>query len=111
MRERLVALLNEEADVTVIADVADGRQAIEQVASLNPDVVVMDISMPYINGIEATRSILAQAPGTRIIALSIHAKKKFVDDMLKAGVAAYIVKDNVLAELMLAVGWAPMGLK
>jgi LuxR family maltose regulon positive regulatory protein len=103
VRERLVTLLNEEADVTVIADVADGKQAIEQVVSLNPDVVVMDISMPCINGIDATRSILALAPGTQIIALSIHAKKKFVDDMLKAGVVAYIVKENVLAELMLAV--------
>lgn len=103
VREGLVKLLSEEADITVIGDADDAEQAIKQVVSLKPDVVVMDISIHNTNGIEATRGILAQAPATRIVALSISSKKKFIDDMLKAGVAAYIVKENVRAELMLAV--------
>ena len=90
MRKGLRALLGSEAEITVVGEAANGQEAIEQVKTLAPDVVIMDISMPNINGIEATRLILAEAPETRIIALSIHAEKRFVDEMLRAGARAYL---------------------
>jgi LuxR family maltose regulon positive regulatory protein len=100
VREGLVKLLGEEADITVIGEAGDAEQAINQVVSLKPDVVVMDISIHNTNGIEATRGILAQAPATRIVALSIQPNKKIVDAMLKTGATGYIVKKNVVTELI-----------
>ena len=103
MRQGLRTLLESEADLTVVGEAADGEEALEQVRALSPDVVVMDITMPNLNGIEATRRILADAPGTRVVALSIHAEKRFVDDMLKAGAVAYVLKDSVPEELVRAI--------
>jgi len=100
LRKGLRALLESEADITVVGEAGDGREAIEQVSTLAPDVVVMDISMPNINGIDATRHILTDAPNTRIIALSIHSEKRFVDEMLQAGARAYLLKDSAPEELV-----------
>ncbi len=103
MRRGLRTLLESEANIAVAGEAGDGQEAIDQVKTLAPDVTIMDISMPNINGIEATRRILAEAPETRIIALSIHAEKRFVDEMLRAGARAYLLKDSVPEELVGAI--------
>ena len=103
MRKGLRTLLVSETDLTIIGEASDGANALEQVKTLSPDVVVMDISMPNLNGIEATRRILVDAPDTRIIALSIHSEKRFVDDMLQAGAMGYVLKDSVPEELVRAI--------
>ena len=103
VRKGLRTLLESEANLAVVGEASDGAKAIDQVKALSPDVIVMDISMPNLNGIEATRSILAQAPDTRIVALSIHSEKRFVDDMLQAGAMGYVLKDSVPEELVRAI--------
>ena len=93
-------LFDEEQDIRVVGEAGDGRAAIEQAQELSPDVVVMDISMPNMNGIEATRQIISGSPTTKVMALSIHAGKQFVKDMLGAGASGYILKDSVPEELV-----------
>ena len=99
-RKGLHLLLKEEADMQVIGEAGDGQAAIERVRELSPDVVVMDISMPNFNGIEATRQIVAESPGTKVVALSIHSGKRFVEGMLGAGAAGYILKLSAPEELV-----------
>ena len=103
MRKGVAMLLSEQADITVVGEAEDGEQAIERVRALQPDVVVMDISMPKLNGIEATRQIVSESPGSRVIALSIHSSRRFVDDMLKAGAAGYLLKESVPEELIQSI--------
>ena len=103
MLKRLRTLLQSDAGLAMVGEASDGGEALEQVRALSPDVVVMGITMPNMNGIEATRRILAEAPDTRVVALSIHAEKRFVDDMLKAGVAACVLKDSAAEELVQAI--------
>ncbi|RLA41643.1 MAG: DNA-binding response regulator [Gammaproteobacteria bacterium] len=100
LRKGMVLLLSEEDDVEVIGEASDGEQAIEQARVLKPDVVVMDISMPKLNGVEATREIIAESPASKIIALSIHSAKHVVDDMLSAGAVGYVLKESVPEELL-----------
>lgn len=103
VRRGLRALLESQADFTVVGEAGDGQEALHLVETLSPDVVVMDVTMPKINGIEATQRILADAPGTRIVALSIRSGRRFVDDILKAGAAAYVLKDTAPEELVPAI--------
>jgi LuxR family transcriptional regulator, maltose regulon positive regulatory protein len=98
-RKGLHLIFEEEQDMRVVGEAGDGQEAIERVRELSPDVVVMDISMPNLNGMEATRRILMESPDTKIVALSIHDGKRFVKDMLSAGAAGYILKDSVPEEL------------
>jgi len=102
-RKGLRLPLEAEADICVVSEAGDGRAALEQVRELSPDVVVMDISMPNLNGIEATRQISSSSPSTKVMALSIHAGKQFVKDMLSAGACAYILKDSVPEEMIDAI--------
>lgn len=102
-RKGLRLLFDEERDMKVVGEAGDGEEAISRVRELSPDVVVMDISMPGLNGIEATRQILTEAPETKVLALSIQGGKQFVKDMLEAGAAGYILKDSVPEELTDAV--------
>jgi LuxR family maltose regulon positive regulatory protein len=103
IRSGLRTLLEDEKGLRVVGEARDGREALEMVRKLSPDVVVMDITMPHIDGIEATRGILTESPETKVIALSIHGGKRFVENMLQAGAAGYVLKDSVPEELVDAV--------
>lgn len=96
-------MLENEPDLEVIATVEDGRTTVRLVAELQPDVVIMDISMPGLNGIEATRKILRDLPHIKIIALSMHDDGRFVINMLRAGASGYLLKDCAFKELAKAI--------
>jgi DNA-binding NarL/FixJ family response regulator len=97
------SLLEVEPDLKVVGEAENGEDALGLVTELCPDVVIMDISMPDVNGIEATRRILAQFPQTKVIALSMHSDSLFVMNMLKAGASGYLLKDCALEELVKAI--------
>jgi len=103
IRQGLNSLLEKQPDIEVVGDVEDGRQAVDTARQLAPDLVIMDISMPNLNGIDATRKIAEEISGVKIIALSIHSSRRFVAEMLKAGASGYILKDCLFDELMEAI--------
>lgn len=103
IRQGLRSLLEKESDMQVVAEAEDGRRAIELVNECSPDIVVMDVTMPNLNGIEATRHICSEFSRSRVIALSIHSNRRFIADMLKAGAAAYILKECLSDELIQAI--------
>ena len=103
IREGLRSLLEKQPEVEVIADTYDGRVALDLVRELLPNIVIMDISMPGLNGIEATRQIITEFPDVKVIALSIHSKRRFVADMLSAGATGYILKECLFDELVQAI--------
>jgi len=99
LRDGLRALLEKQSGMEVIAEAGDGRATVQLVRELLPNVVIMDIAMPDLNGIEATRQITALAPNVKIVALSMHSDKRFVAEMLKAGASGYLLKDCAFEEL------------
>jgi DNA-binding NarL/FixJ family response regulator len=103
IREGLRSLLERQPGMEVIADTDDGRKAIELVREHLPDIVVMDITMRGLNGIEATRQITQDFPAVKVIALSIHSKRRYVTDMLSAGASGYILKECLFDELVQAI--------
>ncbi len=105
VREGLKALVSdcEEIEMEVVAEADNGRTAVELCRELNPDFVFMDITLPELSGIEATRQILDIHPDTKIIALSIHIRKSFIVDMFKAGACGYVLKEAAFDELIHAV--------
>jgi DNA-binding NarL/FixJ family response regulator len=103
MREGLRSLLDEESDMEVIGEAENGRRAVELVGEMDPDVIVMDIGMPELNGIEATRRVVLDHPQTKVIALSMHSDRRFMAEILKAGAAGYLLKDGAFEELAGAI--------
>ena len=103
VRQGLRILLEAETDMEVLAEADNGRKVLKMAQELSPDVIIMDLSMPELNGIEATRQILAEAPGVRIIALSMHSDSLFVLNMIRAGASGYLLKDCALEELVKAI--------
>ena len=103
IREGLRSLLEKQPDMEVLADTDEGRKAVELVRELTPDVVIMDVTMAGLNGIEATRLIAAEFPDVKVIALSIHSQRRFIADMLSAGAAGYILKECLFDELVQAI--------
>ena len=103
MRDGLRALLANHEGLEVVGEASDGRGAIEAAAAHQPDVVVMDLGMPDMNGIEATKRILKEQPDCRVIALSTHSDKRYVLNMIAAGASAYVLKEAAAAELLRAV--------
>lgn len=103
MREGLRALLTASLGISVIADVSNGREALRRVEELKPDVLVMDIAMPDVNGIEAAHMIRAKSPTTRIIMLSMHSTSEHVYRAIEAGASGYVLKESAGAELIAAV--------
>lgn len=102
MREGLRALLEKDG-LEVVGEAADGREALELTRTLRPDVVVMDISMPGLNGVDATRRILAEVPACKVVALSMNTDRRYVRAMFEAGAAGYLVKNAASRELVLAI--------
>ncbi len=103
VREGLRGLLEAQPDMEVVAEAGDGRSALRLIQEHSPNVVVMDVSMPDLNGIEATRQITGHVPGVRVLALSMHSDGRFVAGMLGAGAAGYLSKDCASDELVAAV--------
>lgn len=99
IRDGLRALLEKHQAIKVVGEAEDGRTAVRMVRELEPDIVILDVAMPDLNGIEAARQIIAEHPDIKIIALSMHSDRRFVSEMLKAGASAYLSKDYVFDEL------------
>ena len=110
MREGLRALLEKEG-LTVVGEAVNGREAITLARSLRPEVVVMDISMPELNGIDATRALAAELPQVRVIALSMNSDRRYVRAMFEAGAAGYLLKSAASSELVRAVRAVAQGQK
>ena len=102
-RQGLRSLLEQQADMEVVAEAEEGRTAVRLAKELSPDVVIMDVSMPDLNGIEATRQIVNRSPTTRVVALSMHSDTLFVSEMLKSGASGYMLKDCAFEELERAI--------
>jgi DNA-binding NarL/FixJ family response regulator len=94
VREGLRALLKLESDIQVVAEAQDGRQAVALAEKLKPDVIVMDIAMPLLNGMEATRQILHARPGVKVLVLSAHSDDAYVSRVMELGAAGYLVKQT-----------------
>lgn len=103
VREGLRALIEKESDLEVVAEAENGSVALQRAHAFRPDVVVMDISMPELNGIEATRRIVAELPGIRVLALSMETDRRFVVEILKSGATGYLLKDAAFSELAAAI--------
>lgn len=99
----LRSLLEKQTDFEVVGEADNGRKAVQMAQEKTPDVVVMDVSMPDLNGIEATMQIIESLPKTRVIALSMHSDKRFVMGMLRAGASGYLLKDCASQELANAI--------
>jgi DNA-binding NarL/FixJ family response regulator len=103
VRDGLRSLLEAEGDISVVGEAADGHQTVRRVQELNPDVVIMDIAMPKLNGIEATQQIHETCPSTRVIILSMHATAEHIFRALQAGAQGYLVKESAGREVVMGV--------
>lgn len=103
VRAGLRALLEELPDVEVVAESADGREALAAVVALRPDLVLLDIAMPGLNGLESAARMIKDAPGTRVVILSMHSNESYVAQALKVGVSGYVLKDAFSDELPLII--------
>jgi two-component system, NarL family, response regulator NreC len=103
VRDGLRALVEKQPDMAVIGEAADGRDTIRMAEEQSPDVIIMDIAMPNMNGIEATRRILASNPQTAVLMLSMHQDESYVLRSLKAGARGYLLKDSVRSDVIEAI--------
>jgi len=103
MRDGLRALLERETDLHVVGEAADGQEALELAPKLRPDLVLMDVSMPGLNGIEATRRLCALMPRARVVGLSMNADRRYVHAMFEAGAWGYLLKSSASDELIRAI--------
>jgi two-component system response regulator NreC len=103
VRQGFKLILSEQSDMEIAGEAANGREAVEQAEKLQPDVVIMDVTMPELNGIEATRRITGAAPRSRVLALSMHKDAVYVREILRAGARGYLLKDSADADLIAAV--------
>jgi DNA-binding NarL/FixJ family response regulator len=103
MRSGLRALLDRQPNLEVVGESENGRETVALAASLKPDVVVMDVGMPVLNGIEATQTIVTQCPAIAVVILSMHADESYVMRALKAGARGYLLKDSAAADLLGAI--------
>lgn len=101
--EGIKSSLQEHPEFEVVGEAVDGLQAVEFVKTLKPDIVIMDVSMPNLNGIDATRQINKFSPETRIVIYTMYSDKELVIDLFKEGISAYVLKDDPLADLILAL--------
>jgi len=103
LRQGLKVLLSQEADIQVVGEAENGREALERIAELQPNVVVTDISMPGLNGIETTRQLRRQYPEIKVVVLSMHADEEYVFQVLNAGAAGYVLKQSDSIEILTAI--------
>jgi DNA-binding NarL/FixJ family response regulator len=96
-------ILDAQADMEIVGEAANGRQAVDLAEQLRPDVVVMDVAMPELNGIEATRRLATSVPHARVVALSMHKDSVYVREILRAGARGYLLKDSGAADLVAAI--------
>jgi len=109
LRQGIQALIEKHSDMEVVGQADNGLTAVEMTRKLRPEVVLMDVTMPVLNGIEATRQIKNELPEVKVLALSVHAKREFVLDMVKAGVSGYMLKECVLDDLIQAINTVVAG--
>ena len=103
LRQGLQTLLQNEPDIEVVGQADNGRGAIELAKELRPDVVIMDVAMPDVGGIGATRELVNAVPTAKVVALSMHSDRRFVTGMLSAGASGYLLKDSAFEELALSI--------
>jgi DNA-binding NarL/FixJ family response regulator len=109
VRQGLRVLLEAEQDITIVAEAENGRQAVQLTKKHLPDVVVMDIAMPMLNGLEATRQIIREAPTAKVIILSSYSDDEYVHQLTEAGAAGYLLKQTAATDLMKAIREARKG--
>jgi DNA-binding NarL/FixJ family response regulator len=109
LRQGLRKILQERPDWDVIAEAGDGREAVRQALAVQPDVAILDIGMPLMNGIEATRQIVRRRPDTHVLILSMHANEAYIIQALKAGAKGYLLKDSADTELIRGVAAVASG--
>ena len=103
VRQGLVGILKSSDDMEVVGEAADGAEAVEKAAKLKPDVVVLDVSMPHLSGLEAARRIREALPATRILVLTMHDDEEYVLKMVRAGASGYLLKDSAASELIAGI--------
>lgn len=103
VREGLRMMLNAQPDMQVVATVGDGREAVAQYEKVTPDVVIMDISMPGLNGLAATTQLMERCPSARVLTLTRHADNSYLQQLMRAGAAGYVLKQSRPAELLHAI--------
>jgi DNA-binding NarL/FixJ family response regulator len=108
VRKGLIALL-EDTDIQVVGEAEDGREVLEKAQKLSPDVVVMDISMPSLNGLEATRQLKKSCPDIKVLVLTMHSNEEYVYETLKAGASGYLIKRSAPRDLITAIKAAHKG--
>jgi DNA-binding NarL/FixJ family response regulator len=109
MRDGLRAILEKDGQTEVVGEAADGREAVEVTQKLRPEIVVMDVAMPKLNGIEATKQILHHLPNVKILALSVHVDQRYALSILDAGAMGYLIKDSAGEELCRALACVERG--
>lgn len=109
VRAGVTTLLQSDPDITVVGEARNGREAVESVEGIGPDVVLMDLSMPEMDGVEATRAVLARQPSTKVLVLTSFSDRQRVKEVLAAGAIGYVLKDSEPADLLAAVHAAARG--
>jgi two-component system, NarL family, response regulator NreC len=109
VRQGLRKVLEERPEWEVVAEAGDGREAVRQAEAHKPDVAIVDVAMPLLNGIETTRQISRKSPGTRVLVLSMHADEAYVTQILQAGATGYLLKDSADVDLIQAVAAVAKG--
>ena len=109
VRQGIKALFSDEPDLEIVGEADDGRAALQSVSELEPDVVLMDISMPGLNGIEATRQIRQNNPEVKVVVLSMHSNEEYVFQVLRAGASGYVLKQSDSSEVLTAIRAALAG--
>ena len=109
VRQGFRLILERQSDMEIVGEAGNGREAVEMAERLQPDILVMDVAMPELNGIEATRRVARQSPRTRVLALSMHKDSVYVREILRAGARGYLLKDAIDRDLLAAVRAVAIG--
>ena len=109
VRQGLRKVLEERPDWVVVAEAGNGREAVQKAEEVKPDVAILDVAMPLLNGIEATRQIVKRSPATRVLVLTMHSDEAYVNQILKAGATGYLLKDSADVDLIQAVSAVSQG--